>query len=478
MRGHLALTNTLVIVSVMLLVGLASLPLRLMLMRAALDEELASHAQALARSPSLSDPPVELFASPTMFVQAEGDDGTILVHSANLGNIRLPVNSEDLTRARGGQAWFATVSIQGRTLRTYQAPMASPQGGMLQVAAPLDEEPPPGPAWVALLVGLGVGVGVASAVGWYLARLATAPVEQLAATVDSISSTADLSRRVKVVRVAEPANDPIQRLAKAFNAMLERLQTATQQLEATLEAQRHFVADASHHLRTPLTSLRGNVHYLSRLCAEDCPDDALDQHQEVLTELDGEAERMTRLINNLLWLARADAQQHFELRPLELESLIQAAYRTARALSETVTVHVEAIPPDVKICGDADRLQQLLLILLDNAVRYSPPEGVVILRALRQPDADRRGVVIEVVDSGPGVPAAERELIFGRFYRSRATAAIEGSGLGLAVARWIAQEHGGELSVADNSPAGSVFQLWLPSLAETALNEPLLSEKS
>jgi signal transduction histidine kinase len=269
---------------------------------------------------------------------------------------------------------------------------------------------------------------------------------------------------VPIIPVAEPRHDPIQRLALAFNAMLERLQAATQQLEATLEAQRHFVADASHHLRTPLTSLRGNVHFLSRLCAEDCPEMAVDQHQDVLSELDGEAERMTRLINNLLWLARADAQQHFDLQPLELEPIMQAAYRTARALSDTVAVQIDEVEPGTKVCADSERLLQLLLILLDNAVRYSPPEGVVRLRAGRQAQDGRPGVAIEVLDDGPGIPAGERELIFGRFYRARTTAMVEGSGLGLAVARWIALEHDGQINIRENVPAGSVFQLWLPTV--------------
>jgi signal transduction histidine kinase len=464
MRANLATTNTLVIVAVAVAFALASLPLRLIVTRGALDGELARTGDALVHSPVQGAASADTLASPVMFIQANALDGTVLVRSANMGNVFLPMQPDTLVRARGGQTWFEVVTISGHTLRTYQAPFSAPSGGVIQVASPIDEEPPEGPALLALLLGILVGVGAASAVAWYLARLAVVPIEQLAATVDSISSTADLSRRVPIIPVAEPRHDPIQRLALAFNAMLERLQTATQQLEAALEAQRHFVADASHHLRTPLTSLRGNVHFLSRLCAEDCPEAAVDQHQDVLTELDGEAERMTRLINNLLWLARADAQQHFDLQPLELEPILQAAYRTARALSETVSVQIDEIPAGIKVCADSERLLQLLLILLDNAVRYSPPEGVVRLRAAAEPRDQRPGVAIEVIDAGPGVAAGERELIFGRFYRARATAVVEGSGLGLAVARWIALEHGGQISVRENLPAGSVFQLWLPAV--------------
>jgi signal transduction histidine kinase len=464
MRASLVQVNTLVILAVIFTIGLASLPLRAMVTRGELDEQLARTGEAIVSAPVLDFSSVDSLASPVMFIQAVTWNGTIVLRSTSLGNAFLPVTQDDMLRARGGQTWFATVSIGGHILRTYNAPFSASNGGLVQLASPIDEEPPQGPALVALALGVLAGVGAASAVAWYLARLAMAPIQQLAATVDSISSTADLSRRVPITPVAESRHDPIQRLALAFNAMLERLQAATQQLEATLEAQRHFVADASHHLRTPLTSLRGNVHFLSRLCAEDCPGVSVDQHQEVLLELDGEAERMTRLINNLLWLARADAQQHFDLQPLDLEPVLQAAYRTARALSETVTVQLDEVPPDIKVCADSERLLQLLLILLDNAVRYSPPEGLVTLRAERQAEDQRPGVVIEVIDEGPGVPTEERELIFGRFYRARATAAVEGSGLGLAVARWIALEHGGHISVRENAPAGSAFEIWLPAV--------------
>jgi signal transduction histidine kinase len=239
--------------------------------------------------------------------------------------------------------------------------------------------------------------------------------------------------------------------------MLGRLEVATRQLDSTLEAQRQFVAEASHQLRTPLTSLEGNVQLLARLCAEDCPAAAVGLHQEILTDLDQETDRMARVVNNLLALARADAQQHLVLRPLELEPLMREAFRTARALSESVTVRLEDVPLDVRINADRDRFVELLTILLDNAVRYSPPDGEVVLRAL----ADDSQVRVEVADNGPGIDPDERVRIFERFYRARATSSVEGAGLGLAVARWIAAEHRARLTVIDNVPSGSVFQVWM-----------------
>jgi signal transduction histidine kinase len=172
---------------------------------------------------------------------------------------------------------------------------------------------------------------------------------------------------------------------------------------------------------------------------------------------------MSRLVTGLLSLARADAQQHLALVPVELEPLIRDAWRSARSLSDSVLVELADMPAGIWVRADADQLQQLLVILLENAVQYSPPGGQVWLRASLEERHARLGVAVEVADSGPGIAVEERARIFERFYRSRSTEALaEGVGLGLAVARWIAIEHDAEINVRDNVPRGSVFQVWLP----------------
>jgi signal transduction histidine kinase len=359
--------------------------------------------------------------------------------------------------------------VNGHLLRSYERPVSlagSPQatiGGLVEVATPLDDSRPRGPVLIGLIVGIVLGGLGVLAVGWLLARIAMAPVDRLAATVDSIGSTDDLSRRLPTDAFGSVRLDGVVRLTFAFNAMLDRLQTSTEQVERSLELQRQFVGDASHQLRTPLTSLRGNVHLLSQLCAEDCPAAALDDHEAILTDLDAETERMSRLVNGLLVLARADAQQHLLLSPVDLEPLIRDAWRTAQALTDSVTVELGEVPSGVQVRADADRLLQLLVILLENAVLYSPRGSQVQVTALVESRHERPGVRVDVLDEGPGVPAEERSRIFERFYRSRRTeAAADGVGLGLAVADWIAREHEAEITVADNMPAGSVFQLWLP----------------
>ena len=173
---------------------------------------------------------------------------------------------------------------------------------------------------------------------------------------------------------------------------------------------------------------------------------------------------MTRLVQDLLCLARADAQQHLELAPADIAPLIQAACRTARGLSETVRVELGDVPEGCVILANAERFIELLAILLDNAIRYSPPFEHVEVRARRLRRGTAAGVLVEIADHGPGIPVEERERIFERFYRSRTAGYRDGVGLGLAVARWIATEHHAELTVMDNTPVGSVFCLWLASV--------------
>jgi signal transduction histidine kinase len=469
--AKLALTNSLILFAAIAVFALLALPLRTAVTLRSIDDELQTMGDSFAQAPSTAAPAVDVFAAHPMFLQSMRLDGSVVARSANIGSAQLPLDPTTLERARRGsdQPSFESFEVNGSRLRSYERPVrldASPQAtinGLVEVATPLDDSPPRGPVLIGLIAGIALGSLGVVAVGWLLARIALAPVDRLAATVDSIGSTDDLSRRLPVDDFGTVRLDGVVRLTHAFNAMLDRLQSSAEQVERSLEVQRQFVGDASHQLRTPLTSLRGNVQLLSRMCAEDCPAAALDEHQAIISDLDAEVERMSRLVSSLLVLARADAQQHLTLTPLELEPLLRDAWRTAQVLSERVSVHLGEVAADVRVRADADRLVQLFLILLENAVRYSPPGSQVWIRATLESRRQQPGVRVDVADAGPGVPAAERSRIFERFYRSRQTeATADGVGLGLAVARWIAGEHRAELGVVDNQPAGAVFQVWLP----------------
>ncbi|MBV9580194.1 MAG: HAMP domain-containing histidine kinase [Chloroflexi bacterium] len=471
-QTRLTFANAVIIFLAAVLFALILVPLRAAVMQHVMDTELQRMGERVAQAPTAGVlPPTDVFAPHPIFIQAVRLDGSVQSRSANFGDAQLPVDPANLTRARSGngQPWFDSIAVDGHLLRTYERPTLD---GIVEVASPLDDGLPRGPLLLSLIVGMVLGVVGAVAAGWLLARVALAPVERLAVAVDSISSTDDLGRRIPIDPFGTVRLDPVVRLTHAFNAMLDRLQLSTERLTQSLQLQRQFVGDASHQLRTPLTSLRGNVDLLSRMCAEDCPLAALDQHQLVLADLNVESERMSRLVDGLLVLARADAQQHLNRVPTDLEPLIKGAWRTATALSDSVTVELGQVAHGVRVSADPDRLMQLFVILLENAVRYSPPGGHVWLRAALQDRHARAGVEVEVADAGPGIPVDERVRIFERFYRVRSTESMtEGVGLGLAVARWLASEHEAEISLSDNTPVGSIFGVWLPLLDGEARGE-------
>jgi signal transduction histidine kinase len=417
----------------------------------ALDEALRAQAEAAQMDAS------PLVAHP-VYLQLVNADGSVLARSSNLADRDLPVDPNQLARALTGASSYATTSVNGRYLRVY---VALNNGSVIEAATALDDD---GPAPLPLFIIGGLCGGlVALAIGWIMARIALAPVESLAATVQTISTTDDLDQRVPADVTRR--HGAVARLARDVNGMLGRLQSASQQLQAALDSQRRFVADASHELRTPLTSIRGNAQLLVRWFSEQEGAPPRVSVAEVLSDISWESERMSRLVDGLLVLARADAEQALVLEPTRLTPVLESAVRSARVLAEAVDLIVEDLAEGTWVAADADRLQQLVLILLDNAIQYSPPGGRVVLDAEGSARDDRDGIAIEVTDAGPGIPLKERTRIFERFYRGEATRRdTPGSGLGLAVASWIAAEHHGTLDVRDAQPHGSTFTAWLPTL--------------
>ena len=236
--------------------------------------------------------------------------------------------------------------------------------------------------------------------------------------------------------------------------MLERLAAARRSLEDAYNSQLRFVADVSHELRTPLTTIRGNLELLQRLDTGSDP-----EQKEILEDAASESGRMVRLVHNLLVLARAEAGRHIEKGPVQLGEVVQAEARQAPLLGEAgfQTEHLELLEQAVVI-GSEDYLKQLLLILLDNAFKFTPPDGLVTMTGLHQDG----WWGIEVADTGPGIAPQDMEHIFDRFYQG-GNQPSGGSGLGLAIARWIATEHGGRIEVASEVGQGSRFTCWLPA---------------
>ena len=288
-----------------------------------------------------------------------------------------------------------------------------------------------------------------SAGGAYLlARTALSPVERVVASARTITA-GDLSRRVPV----QHPKDEVGRLAATVNDLLARLEGAFARREETLWHQRRFVADASHHLRTPITSIEGFARMLDEWGFEE-PDTA----REGAATIHREARYMRKLVEDLLSLAKGDEGAPLNPRTHDLDAVAAEAVGAAR-LSAGTTHSIRHVPSrePVRASFDPERVEQAAAILLDNAVKYTPEGGVIQVSASRH---DGR-VRLEVSDTGMGVLPEETSHIFERFYRSEAASTVRGTGLGLSIACQIAEAHGGSLTVESKMGKGSTFILQL-----------------
>jgi signal transduction histidine kinase len=229
--------------------------------------------------------------------------------------------------------------------------------------------------------------------------------------------------------------------------MLESIETA-------YHAQQRFVSDASHELRAPLTAIQGNLELLHR---QSSMSEA--ERKEALTEVERESTRLTRLVADLLVLARADAGVSLKQCPVDLDALVLEAFHEARHLSQGQTLSLDPFEP-ARVEGNEDRLKQLILILLDNALKYTPANGQVTL-GLHRRDTD---VEIVVHDTGVGIAPEDLPLVFERFYRADPARSRDpgGTGLGLPIARWIVEQHDGEIKLESQPGQGTTAIVYLP----------------
>jgi signal transduction histidine kinase len=299
-----------------------------------------------------------------------------------------------------------------------------------------------------LLVGSVLVVVLAFIVGWVLSGAALRPIQRITDTAHIIGAQRDFDRRVDY----RGPPDEVGRLATTFNGMLNELQGAYRQTEQTLQRQRRFVADASHELRTPLTTIRGNLGLLRRR-----PPMAEEDQLAALSDMTDETDRLIRLTNDLLVLARSDAGRALRHDPVLLAPLVDDICRQAKLLGEQRVIECEAVA-DVSVRGDQDAIKQVLLILLDNAFKFTPEGGTITLGAAR---ADRVAA-IRLRDTGPGIPPETLPHIFERFYRSDEARTGSGAGLGLAIAKELIEAQHGQIAVESKLGQGSTFTVTLP----------------
>jgi two-component system, OmpR family, sensor kinase len=284
---------------------------------------------------------------------------------------------------------------------------------------------------------------------YLLARAALSPVEAVVSSAREMTE-GDLSRRLPV---AHP-KDEIGRLATTINALLARLEAAFARREEALSRQRRFAADASHELRTPLTSISGYAQMLEEWGVQD-PQTA----REGVAAIRRESERMQRLVEGLLALTRGDEGAPLEIETHDLAAVAEEAALTARTAADGKLI-VEYLPAERPVNAplDRDRIRQAASILLDNAVKYTPDGGKVTV-TVRETNG---WAGLEVSDTGVGIPEDQLPLVFERFHRADPSRTAGGFGLGLSIARQIAEAHGGRIEVESAQGEGSTFTLLLP----------------
>ncbi|MEW6545153.1 MAG: heavy metal sensor histidine kinase [Nitrospirota bacterium] len=382
------------------------------------------------------------------FFQIFSPAGKITIQSRNAKRLDVPLSRTALEAAFVGQSTFESARFKGESpVRLLSVPIR--RGGTLvnivQVGTSMHPiEHTLRRLLAVFLLATPVALLVALAGGWFLAGRALRPVEAVTEAARRIAA-GDLSQRLAV----PSARDEIGRLAATFNEMIARLDASFQQI-------RRFSADASHELRTPLTVLKGEAELALRR-----PRSAED-YRLVLESALEEIDRMARIVDELLFLSRADlGEVKLACKPVRLEALLEDVQRQAAVLGQDKQVQV-TIPraESCTVSGDELRLHELILNLVDNAVKYSQVGGTVELMLARDRDRAR----LTVADSGIGIAPEEQARIFDRFYRTETARAHDkrGTGLGLSICKWIAEAHRGLIEVESQVGKGSRFTLTLP----------------
>jgi two-component system sensor histidine kinase MprB len=372
-----------------------------------------------------------------IFAQIVDSSGEIVGSDPQAGESPELVTSEVLAVANGKRAdAFADVTTASGHFRVYAVPFTP--GRALELARPLTEIDTALANLRLALIGLGVGAALLAALmGAVISRVVLAPVRRLSATVNEVTRTRDLSRRV-----AMTGHDEMARLAASFDGMLTAL-------EISLRQQRQLVADASHELRTPLTTLRTNLELLAR----GQPTDPAER-QQVLVELVAQMERLSTLVGDLIDLAR-DEEATLPIEAVRLDEVVAEAITDVRG--RYPHVRFEATIEETTVRGIRPRIARAVTNLLDNAGKWSPAGGVV--------EVTVRAGEVSVRDHGPGVAPEDAPRVFDRFWRAPNARSLPGSGLGLSIVKDVAESHGGSVTVEHANGGGARFRLRLATSA-------------
>jgi two-component system sensor histidine kinase MprB len=373
------------------------------------------------------------------YQQLIDSSGKILFDSSP--SLTLPIDAAARRlAAKGGKPFFRDARANGIHLRIlteavrpgYAAQLAQPLTSVDNLLARL--------RLILALLDIG-GIALAALLGRLVAGAAVAPVKRLTQATEHVTRTQDLSKRIQPV-----GEDEIGRLAESFNAMLDALQSSMSALDASVHAQRQLVADASHELRTPVTSLRTNIEILKQE-----RDMGVEERQRMLDDVVEQIEELTLLMNDLIELARGE-QPRSGAEDVRLDLVVEEAVDRARRHSPDTPFHVELDP--IVLTGAPGRLGRAVNNLIDNAVNYSPTGSPVEIAL--------HGNELTVRDHGAGISSADLPHVFDRFYRGVEARGRPGSGLGLAIVRQVAEQHGGRVSAESAPEGGTLMRLRLP----------------
>jgi two-component system OmpR family sensor kinase len=385
------------------------------------------------------------------------EDGAVDVSTSNLaGGPALATDPALEARAYRGTVSLVDARRGGEVYRAVYYPFTNASGRRFLALVAIPKAPLErtlSSLMGVLAVCLVAGAGAAAWAANRLARRLTRPLEQIAASARRVGQDT-LGARIP----EESPDAELRALTAILNDMLARLETA-------FAAERRFVADASHELRSPLSNIRGTIEVTLRRPRSEA------EYRETLVIALAEVERLSRIVSTLLTLSRADAGQlGLSFRPCSLTALADEAARAhqARAAERGVHLTVEA-PSEVTVRGDVDRLREVLDNLLDNALRHAPPASDVLIQVRR--DGERGWLGVR--DAGPGLSPEDQAHVFERFFRADRSRARNsgGLGLGLAIARAIVEAHGGRLRVESGPGAGSLFSFDVPIVRPGAVDE-------
>jgi two-component system sensor histidine kinase MprB len=374
------------------------------------------------------------------YQQLVNSSGKIMARS--VAGVSLPVGGRtQALAAHGGDPFFTDAHVNGIHVRVLAESLGS--GRAIQFAQPLTEVDSLLRRLRLILALLVVGgIALAALLGRLVAGAAVQPLKRLTEATEHVALTQDLSRRI------EPSGeDEIGRLASSFNAMLDALERSVSALDASVHAQRHLVADASHELRTPVTSLRTNIEILQVQGQDIEPED----QQRLLSDVVEQTEELTLLINDLIDLARGE-EPRVDTEELRLDILVGEVVERSRRHAPATPMRL-ALEPTIVTAVPA-RLERAVSNLIDNAVKYSPPGEPVELHL--------QAGELAVRDHGQGISAEDLPYVFDRFYRGAEARGRPGSGLGLAIVRQVASQLGGSVTAEAAPGGGTRMRLRLP----------------